>query len=194
MSVRLMDDSRQISTIRSRSARNARKQTLIPHYLDHLTSVISRGRLAMESGDHFAVGKPDWVLSTLCIWCFDAEDYRHGLPLFEYVVEMKIPSPDRFKSSMIEIIVRTLSEAVIRRNKHSKTMASEPVSIVHTILELTDDADMADEVRANLYRAYALLNQDHSPELALNYYRKAIAVNPSLGIKRVIKRLETTGN
>lgn len=190
MSVRLMDDSRQISTIRSRSARNAHKKTLIPHYLDHLTSVISRGRLAMESGDRYALGKADRVLTTVCIWCFDAEDYRHGLPLFEYIVEMQLPSPDNFKSSMAEIIVRTLADTVIRRNRRCQHSSGELLGIVEAVLELADGVDMADEVRANLYRAYASVNQGHNPALALSYYRQAVAINPGLGVKRVIDRLE----
>lgn len=192
MTVRLMDDVRKLSTIRSRSARNEYKKTLIPHYLDHLMSVINRGRLSVDNGDRSSVGKPDLVLATVCVWCFDAEDYRHGLPLFEYAVEMQLPSPERFKSSLIEIIVRTLSETVIRRSCRSQQPTTEALGIVQAVFELVDGADMADEVRSGLYRAYASVNHSQRPEVALNYYRQAVEVNPKMGLRRVINRLEKT--
>lgn len=176
MRIRLDDDKRRLSAIRSQQKRNAAKRALIPKYADYLQVVLNRSEQ-----------RTDNVFSTLCIWCMDSGDYHRALPLIEHALAHNLPAPAGFDRSLLEISTEVLADTVLTANN-----APDCLGVLERFYTLAQGRDMYDLIAAKLNKVLAMACEQHQPERALQLYEKALALYPRIGVKRAINRLRKT--
>ncbi len=181
--IKLAEDVRRLSAIRSRQRANDVKRELLPSYQDYCQLAINR-----HDPRH------DPVLNRLCVWHFDLGEFQSGLVLAEAALAafMTKPggyrhtlAPDGFKRSLAEVLTEILADTVLK-----STEPSAYEGYVLKLAELVRSHDMTDPVTAKLHRARALVLMDSNPKTALFHWKEAYALRPLSAIAKRIKRLE----
>ncbi|MGL5948159.1 MAG: phage terminase small subunit [Aeromonas sp.] len=175
---RLRHDSARLGKIQSFAARSALKVELLPAYVPWID-----GALAADSG------RPDEVLTTVMVWRLDVGDVPGALDVAAYVLRHHLPLPDRYRRTAATLLVDEICDPVLAALIAGATHGVD-VSHLRTLDALTAAEDMPDEVRAKLYKTVAFLLRAADPLAALDYLRRAVMLNPSVGVKRDIENLE----
>lgn len=180
--LRLEQDLKKLSGIRSIQHSQKIKRDILPHYLDY-----GMGCLGVEA--HY-----DEILTYTVIWCFDIGNYESGLLLAEqaFKAAFKHPSglkvcfsPSGFKRNLAEILGDVLASDVLQQEQ---PFLYE--SYLNSFFQLIVGHDLNDRISAKLHRAYALSITISQPQKALYQYQLAQRFQPRTTVKRLMQKLE----
>ena len=171
--VQLAEHKRQLKSIQSIEKKIELKKQIIPEYEAYLKGIIEAD-----------TGGADEVVTTLLLWCIDAEDYDGALTLAEYCLRHKLPTPDAHKRTMGTVIAEEFADYSL---KGAEGITFEMLS---KVWELTQDTDMPDQVRAKLHKAMGYLLKETDKRGALTELQRALELNTAAGVKKDIEKLE----
>ncbi len=183
MKVRLLEDVRRLASIRSRSRSDELKRELLPAYWDYCQLALNRPEPLNDP-----------VLSRVCVWCFDVQEFQRGLVVAEAALAYFIVkagglrhsfAPEGFKRSLAEVLSESLADTVLKSADPSPYEGH-----VLKLAELVRSHDMSDPVTAKLHRARAVVLTESDPKTALFHWQEAYALRPLSAIAKRIKRLE----
>jgi hypothetical protein len=191
-----LDELRGIQSI---EAKIERKRTMLPEFDAWVEGVLDAAK-----EDDFQPIQDDIVTQVL-VWLLDVGDYTRALPLGAHVLRYGLALPERFKRTAATMVAEEIADAALKAAGQDETFELE---VLQAADELTANEDMPDEVRAKLKKAIGLelaRYADALPEqaadgaaggkrgaveAALESLKRALALNPKVGVKKEIERLE----
>lgn len=177
MLVKLASDKRRLKDIQSISTKVEVKREVLPDYDTWVDGVL-------ESG----AGANDEVLVTVMIWNIDVGNFEEALRIGSYALRHNLVLPDVYQRNVATVIVDEIADAALIAQKSDKRF---PLQMLQETAALTDSHDMPDEARAKLYRALGIEYQEEGDtDAALLALRKALGLNPKVGVKTIINKLE----
>ncbi len=172
--IRLNGHRKQLSAVKSRVRKVELKRKLLPDYEPYVSGVLASGS-----------GVQDEVLVTLMVWRIDIGDHDGALDIADYALRHGFVMPERFRRDVATLIAEEIADALLA------TQASDDTRAVMTrTLDLTQSHDMPDEVRAKLNKAAGLAWETIDRQKALDHYKRALELNPRVGVKTVLRKLE----
>lgn len=175
MLAKLAADRRALKGIQSIERKIELKRKLLPDYADYVAGVLSGGR-----------GAQDDVLVTVMVWRIDAGDFDGALAIAAYALSNGLTLPDQFERSLASLVAEQFADAALSSFLDGEKFDAASLELVD---DLTREADMHDQVRAKLYKALGYAMQAAAPARALDYLRRAVALNDRVGVKKDIDRL-----
>lgn len=169
---------RHLSKISSMEQKQLKKAEFLAHYDAYIEGV-----LASNSGAQ------DDVLLTLMIWHLDCKSIEVAMNIAHYAIEHELSMPPEFTRKLPAAFSEDLAELAL------KDPAAVSLEQLQECLELMQDKDMLDEIRAKLHRAlgeqYIAAENDQE---AVNHLSRALELNPKIGCKKqrdaLAKKLE----
>lgn len=194
----LGEDLRRLKDIQSTERKIEAKREMIARYVPHVKATLAA---AAESG----TGLQDEVLVTMMLWLIDIGAFDEALDLAEHVLRFGLRLPERFQRTAACLIVEEIAEAALAA--HGQTIAFD-IGVLQRTEQLTAEADMPDIVRAKLMKAlgFHMIHfadaQDQSDsaaagaatsarKAALDYFLRALGLEPKIGVKKDIERLQS---
>ena len=176
MLAKLDTDRRRLKAVQSIERKIAIKRELLPDYADYVAGVLSANN-----------GVQDEVLGYVLTWRIDTGDHTGALAVARYVLGHGLSLPDRFARTAATLIAEEPAEQALKAHA-----AGQPfdVATLRAVLELTQDQDMPDQVRAKLHLALGRHLATDQPSQALALLRRAIELNDKVGAKKDIEQLE----
>lgn len=177
----LAEHRRALRKIQSVERKVAFKVTVLPEYADYVAGVLSE-----------EPGTPDEVLATVMIWRIDAGDIDGALDIAGYVLRHNLPLPDQYKRDAATAVAEEIAERALA-TMATAGEAPVPETVVEQLVRTADlvrDHDMPDEVQAKLHKAIGYALRGHDPATALQELTRAVELNPKVGVKKDIERLE----
>jgi hypothetical protein len=173
----LDEDHRTLSRVQSNARKADVKRGLLPKYVPYVDAVLSAGN-----------GVRDEVLGFVMTWRIDVGDYAGAFAIARYIIEHDVHMPARFKRTPATLVAELPAQDALRAHA-----AKQPfdVNVLREAYEITEGSDMPDVVRAKLLFAIGRLLTDAQPIEAIEYLRRAVALNENVGAKKDIERLET---
>ncbi len=95
-------------------------------------------------------GAQDEVLTTLMVWCIDAEEFGTALEIGRYVLQHNLKMPDRFARTTGCLLAEEVANGALKKFKAGESFDS---AVLYTAAELTAEHDMPDQARAKLHLA-----------------------------------------
>lgn len=132
----LNQDRLRLKQVQSEQGKAELKRQLIPAYAPYIQGVLDGGN-----------GAQDEVLTTLMVWCIDAEDYAQALNIGAYVLQHGLKMPDRFARTTACLLAEEVANGALKKLKAGEQF--DP-AVLQTALELTAEHDMPDQARAKL--------------------------------------------
>lgn len=176
MLVKLAADRRSLKQIHSKENKAEKKRVLLPFYLPWVTGVL-------ESG----TGAQDDILMTVMLWRLDAGDIAGAIEIARYALNYRLAMPEGHSRTVPYMLAEEIALAALRARD-----GGQSVEMAHllTVLELTDSADMPDEVRARLHKVTGLTLRDNGqPDKALAHLQRAAQLDRHAGVRKDIERL-----
>lgn len=188
MLAQLAEHKRQLKQIQSIERKADAKRAMLPVYAAWVQGVLD--------GDS---GLQDEVFMTVMVWHIDVGDFAGALPLAAYAIRHGLVMPDQYQRTTATLIAEEYAGMAIKAVE-----AGEPVDgqVLSEVLQLVEDQDMPDEVRAKLYKAlgYVALaeverlqsvpQQQACRQFALDQLQRALQLHDKVGVKKDIERLE----
>lgn len=174
----LTEDRRRLSDIQSIQSKVELKATLLEQYQPYIDGVL-------ESGS----GAKDDVVSTLMIWHVDCGEIEGALKIAAYMLKHNMPSPDSYERTSATIIAEEVADYYLHKAA-AKESISEDFELISSAMNMTQEHDMPDQVRAKLFKAQGLALLNVSPDLALEAFKKALEFDARSGVKAEINKLE----
>lgn len=175
MLAKLASDRHTLKSVQSMARRVDIKRTVLPEYDDYISGVLKAGR-----------GAQDDVLVTVMVWRIDIGDIDGALDIASYALTHRLSLPEQFERSVACLVAEEVADAALMAY-----MGDAPFNPLHLqrAEELTGACDMPDQVRAKLFKALGYAYEHVDTSRALDYFRRAVALNPRVGVKRDIDRL-----
>lgn len=175
MLMKLASDRHALKGVQSMARRIEIKRRLLPEYGDYVSGVLEAGR-----------GAQDDVLVTVMVWRIDVGHFDAALNIAAYALAHRLTLPEPFERSIACLVAEEFADAAL-----SAFISDSVFDKTHLqrIDELTAQSDMHDQVRAKLYKALGYALEASEPLRALDYLRRAVALNPRVGAKKDIDRL-----
>ncbi|MBT0961654.1 phage terminase small subunit [Denitromonas iodatirespirans] len=181
MLAQLGEHKRRLRDIKSNEAKAEAKAKLLPEYDAYIAAA-----LATDAG-----GQDD-VLSTLMVWHIDAGNYAQAIKIGAYVIRHGLAMPDQYKRDPAGALVEETADAALKAKA-----AGEPfdVSLLVTLVVMTEPCDMHDEIRAKLHKAIGLtLATDDADQIdleaAVKHLTRALELHDKSGVKRDIELIQ----
>lgn len=168
-----------LKAIKSRKLKIETKRRFLPEYAAYVEGVLA----ADAGGD-------DLVMVMLMVWHIDTGDYATALRIGAYAVKHRLELPGTFKRDLQATLVEEIAQAVLEALAAAIPPAAGAADALDQALDITEGADMPDEVRAKAHKALGLLRRDSSPAAAVADLRLALTFDPGCGVKTEIARLE----
>jgi tetratricopeptide (TPR) repeat protein len=174
MLAKLHSDQRRLRQLQSIERRNDIKRQLLPEY-----DAWVDGALAADNG-----GQDD-VVTTIMIWRIDTGDYDGALKIAAHVLRHGLTLPENYKRTPATLIAEEIAMAALSPG------GAVPLATLSAVFDLTETADMPDEVRAKLLKAIGLAQEADGllPE-ALASLTRAITLHDKVGVKRDMERIQ----
>lgn len=182
MAAALWEARQTLKGIQSIERKIEYKREALPQFDAYIDGVL-------ESG----TGEQDDVLMTLMLWRLDTGDITGGMEIAQYALQHELQAPDRFQRSLPALIVEQTAEEALGRLEGDDAEEGNELLIaqLETVDNLTQDADMHDQVRAKLYKALGYACRlDGNPQEALEYLNRARDLNAKAGVVKDIEKLE----
>lgn len=194
----------ELKLIQSIEAKIERKREMLPNFMPWVDGVLAAAADAEAKGERYTAPDDDIVTQVL-IWALDVGDFAKGLELGAYALRHSLALPERFKRTAATMIAEEIAEAALKAAGQGEAFALETLQAAD---ELTAREDMHDEARAKLKKAIGLelsrvaaAMPDQGGDGAaggkraaiaasLDYLKRAMALNPRVGVKKEIERLE----
>lgn len=176
MLVKLAGDRRSLKQIHSKERKAEKKRELLPFYLPWVTGVLENG-----------TGAQDDILMTVMLWRLDAGDIDGALEIAPYALRFKLSMPDGHSRSAPYMLAEETALCALRARD-----ASEPMNAAQllSVIDLTTEADMPDEVRARLYKVAGLaLRERGSLNEAMAHLQRANQLDRYSGVRKEIENL-----
>ena len=167
----LETDKARLGQIRSKQRKAQAKRELLPRYADHLTAIINADNPVHNES-----------LVLLCIWAFDAGEWHTALMLADFAMKHRMKSPQGFKRSLPEVLLEVAAD-VAKGAGHPSALQD----YLRHLHELTQGADIADEVTAKFYKAWGATLEPTDPQAALLAFTHAQQYGAA--VKRNINRI-----
>lgn len=135
----LNQDRLRLKQIQSEQGKAELKRQLIPAHLPYVQGVLAAGN-----------GAQDEVLTTLMVWCIDAEEFGTALEIGRYVLQHNLKMPDRFARTTGCLLAEEVANGALKRLRADEAF---DLGILMTASDLTAEHDMPDEARAKLHLA-----------------------------------------
>ena len=144
----------------------------------------------------------DDIVGTMLVWAIDIADWTLALELGDHVLAARLALPERYKRGAAVLLAEEVAESALR------VRAGVPRAVLEETLALTADHDMPDQVRAKLKKATGLAFKaaaeafDPNAEsgvaggkpalirAAITQFERALALNSTCGVKKLITQLE----
>lgn len=189
----LWEHRRTLKGIKSIEAKAARKRQMLPDFAAYVDGVLSGGN-----------GAQDDVLMTVMLWRLDVGDIAGGLAIADYAMAHGLDMPQRFERDTPSVIAEQVADEALRQldaavDEQRANLAAELSMHLSRAEALTRDADMHDQIRAKLYKAWGYAERARgghdtaaSEHLrrALECLQRALQLNDRIGVKKDIERLE----
>lgn len=189
INLRLQTDLRRLRDIASIERKIDAKREMLPEYAAWVDGLLAAG-----------VGIEEDVLPTIMIWRIDTGDFAGAMPLIEHMLAHKLSLPARYDRSAPALIVEEIAETALKA-QHAGTPFD--LAILDRVDQLTAKADMHDQIRAKFKKAIGVeqmrpiddetlqpLPRAAAAATALETLRRAVVLNPRVGVKDRITRLE----
>lgn len=189
MLAKLATDKRRLKAIQSVARKIEAKREVLPEYDAYISGALDGGR-----------GAQDDVLMTVLIWRIDAGDYAGALNIARYALRYGLTLPDQYERSAPAAIAEEFADAALAAMRDGGTFDAEQLDEVR---ELTEAADMHDQIRAKLHKALGLvcmqlvgddrLESSHDrarAAQALQNFETSLRLDARSGVKTNIARLE----
>ena len=172
-----IEHRRDLSTIQSRQGKIERKATYLPIYEGFLSGALANTAALAE--------KDAQMFVEVLVWHIDCARFEQALPLAQYAIERKLAPPDRYQRQLPVIIADEIADTALHPDANTNHL------ILAEYLDLLDDCDMPDVVRAKLYKAHGnALARAEMPGEAVHAYKQALSFDDKCGVKKDIERLE----
>lgn len=176
----LKNDQNLLRNVKSEIERAQYKATLIPKYMPYVEGVLSIEERAPNLKDD--------IVTTIMLWCFDADMFEDGLRIAEFALKHGLSMPDTFSRDTASIVAEEVGNA-------AKVAYAEGKVFEITILEkantLTSTFSMHDQIRAKLYVAMGRTYlQKELYALAVTFLKRAIKHNENCGGKQELQKAE----
>lgn len=176
----LADHKRTLHAIKSVERKIEQKRKLLPAYDDYVAGVITAGN-----------GVQDDVLVTVMVWRIDTGDIDQALAIADYALAHKLSLPDQYKRDTATVVAEEVAEHALRAMAASTDPAPKTlIDQLSTAGTLTAGHDMPDEVRAKLHKALGYALRGHDNASALDHLQRAVELDPRVGVKKDIERLQ----
>jgi hypothetical protein len=159
--------------IQSRVAKIAKKGEYLPEYAAYVDGV-----LAADGGAQ------DDVVTTVMLWRLDTGDYAGALEIAAYAVRHGLAMPEYITRDLPTTVVEEIADAALA------TPGEDFAEPLNTILDLTAECDMPDEVRAKAHKALGLIDKDSDPAKAAEHLETALSLDAKCGVKTELARLK----
>lgn len=174
MLAKLAEDKRVLKGIQSVEQKIEVKRQRLPEYEPWV-----QGRLMAE-----ALAQDD-VLGTVMVWRIDTGDIDGALAIAEAMLEHDIKLPEHYQRDLATVVVEEIADRASQADGGNVTAAQ-----LLAVGQLTEGRDMPDEVRAKLHKATGLALREASPAQAIEHLQRALQLNPRIGVKQEIAKLE----
>lgn len=174
MLAKLAEDKRALKAIQSVEQKIEVKRQRLPEYESWV-----QGRLMAET-----LAQDD-VLGTVMVWRIDTGDIEGALAIAEPMLEHDLKLPEHYQRDLATVVVEEIADRAGQPDGGNVTAAN-----LLAVGQLTEGRDMPDEVRAKLHKATGLALREESPAQALEHLQRALQLNPRIGVKQEIAKLE----
>lgn len=165
-------------------------------------AMIEKYRAWVEGAADASAGAQDEIVSQIMIWAIDINDWPLALKLAEYVLLAGINLPERFTRTPATMIAEEVAQVAI------DAPGTVPLEVLNTVADLVSDADIFDQVRAKLEKAFGLAFKARAdgfdptaesavaggkPALlaaAIGHLDRAIALDAKCGAKKIKQAME----
>lgn len=159
--------------IQSRVAKIAKKGEYLPEYTAYIDGV-----LAADGGSQ------DDVVTTIMLWRLDTGDFPSALEIAAYALRYDLAMPEYISRNLPTTVVEEIADAALASPGED---FADPLT---TILDLTADRDMPDEVRAKAHKALGLIYKEANPVKAVEHLETALSLDAHCGVKTELARLK----
>ena len=167
-------DLKRLSRIDSHQRKDQlKKEEFLPRYREYLVEVI----------DKDSVGQNDIVIHNI-IFALDAEDFEWAIKLALFADQKGMQTPEGYTRNVKNLLCGQISAWCLRQVKNDQS----PEPWASEIHELSQEWDLVDKIRAEIYRAVAYSLPETSEKL--NMLRHAYDLNDKVGVTPEIKRLK----
>ncbi|GAN12483.1 MULTISPECIES: phage terminase small subunit [Sphingomonas] len=196
--LRLTHDLRRLKDIKSVANKIAAKREMVPEYAPWIEGELAAGE-AIEPGK-IAPSPATEVLPTVMVWSIDIGEWPLALRLASHVLRHDVPLPARYERDAPTLILEEVAEAALRAQNAGGAF---PLDVLQQVEELVDGVDMHDQPRAKMQKAIGAelvracealpdgsTDRTNVAARAIEHLRQAFALDPRIGVKTVIQRLE----
>lgn len=192
LKVQLDDHLRQLSDTESLEARRPMKAEFAKHYAAWIDGVIAADAPVQDE-----------ILLTCMIWAIDTGDFEEAVRLGEFALKHGLTMPERYNRSVACFLREDIATAALADPE------SVDLPMLARVDELTQGADMHDQAKAKLHKALGQAwlakaddfdpSDDSAPaggeaafvDEALTQFKRALALDQKVGVKKAIERLES---
>lgn len=165
-------------------------------------TMIEKYRAWVEGAADASAGAQDEIVSTMMVWAIDINDWPLALKLAEYVLLAGINLPERYNRAPATLIAEEIAQVAI------DAPGAVPLEVLNAVADLVSDADIFDQVRAKLEKAFGLAFKVRAdafdptaesavaggkPALlaaAIGHLDRAIALHAGCGAKKIKQAME----
>lgn len=175
--IKLEADLLRLAAQPSREARTALQAKLLASdtYANYLAQVLQGQGSTGE----------DPVLVRCMIWSFNTGNIQQGLALAKPIMQRGLAMPDEFKASAAVFVCREIAYWALAQQK----AGNSPQPYLDEVWSWSHQIDKPDQIEARLYKAKGLEYQQTQPQQALELLERAHALDDSVGVSQLIKRL-----
>lgn len=195
--LQMQEDRRRLKEIQSIERKVEYKRGLLPAYEGWCAGVIAAGKTDR-------IELLDDLFTTVMAWRIDVGDYVEALTMAEHCFRYDVPMPERFKRGTAAFVVEQIALAAITAYEAGDDKAQAfPAAVLPMLQDLieTYDEDLHDEISAKLQRAIGMAilagadleNEDDlraRREQTLKCYLRALELNPRVGVKKEVEKLQ----
>lgn len=168
----------ELRNLNSRTARINRKKEMLSEFLPFCEGVVESN--ARENAS---------LIPEILIFCIDSGFIDKAILFFEFGLanDLALPLKDgqEFKRDLPNFVIEEISNNSLSQKDYCDL---EQLKIFATIVK---DCDLTDEIRAKFYKALAFKSEFVDKKAALDFALTAQNLNPKIGLKNFLKRLET---
>lgn len=174
MLAKLAEDKRVLKGIKSITQKIEVKRQRLPEYTAWIEGVLQADQPVQDD-----------VFATVLVWSIDTGAIDQALDMACHLLKHNLSLPEHYQRDLATLLVEEIAERSALPDGGNVTTAQ-----LLRAGALTEGRDMPDEVRAKLHKALGLSLRETAPAQALDHLQHALQLNPRLGIKTDIGKLQ----
>jgi len=169
-------DRKRLKQIKSVEKKIETKSEIVSDYDDYLNGVIQSD-----------AGIEDIVLTTLMLWNIDAGNFDRATELAEYAIVHGLAMPPHIERATVNVYVEEMVDQLLKLSPDELQAHGE---IIKTVMQHKEDSDQMDQVSAKAHKLAGIFAHNTDPEKALEHYKRAVELNPNIGLKTTVTKME----